>query len=181
MVYVVDSSDPARLDEAARELAKLARDKDLLDAPLLVLANKQDVKGAMSGEGVARAMGLPPGSATLGPVGSLVPSSSSAGLSAAAATTASSSSSSSSASSSSSSSLSLSASTVSPLSLRPAAAAAAAAASASALQSGAFDGHVVRVVPISALSGQGISRAVDLLLDVLPKARRTLQMQQDKV
>lgn len=179
MVYVVDSSDPARLDEAARELAKLARDKDLLEAPLLVLANKQDVKGALSGEGVARAMGLPPGSATLGPVGSLVPSSS-GGLSAAAATAASSASSASSSSSSSSSSLSLSAATVSPLSLRPAAAAAAAAASASALQSGAFDGHVVRVVPISALSGQGISRAVDLLLDVLPKARRTLQMQQEK-
>ena len=50
VVFVVDSSDATRLTEAADELRKLLCEDELRDAKLLVLANKQDMPGAMSGE-----------------------------------------------------------------------------------------------------------------------------------
>lgn len=45
MIFVVDSSDTARLDEARSELHKIINDREMKDALLLVFANKQDTAG----------------------------------------------------------------------------------------------------------------------------------------
>lgn len=41
VVFVIDSSDKQRLPEALSELSKLMSEKELKDAALLILANKQ--------------------------------------------------------------------------------------------------------------------------------------------
>jgi len=48
LIYVVDSSNIARMTEAYNELAKLLQEKELKEASLLILANKQDVEGCLS-------------------------------------------------------------------------------------------------------------------------------------
>lgn len=48
LIWVVDSSDTERMEEAAEELASLMREEDLKDATLLVFANKQDLPNALS-------------------------------------------------------------------------------------------------------------------------------------
>lgn len=45
MIFVVDSSDTARMEEARSELHKIINDREMKDALLLVFANKQDVPG----------------------------------------------------------------------------------------------------------------------------------------
>lgn len=58
LVWVVDASDGARLRDCALELRRLLAEERLAGAPLLVLANKQDVRGALGPGEVARALGL---------------------------------------------------------------------------------------------------------------------------
>mmetsp|Transcript_31377 Transcript_31377/g.57605 ORF Transcript_31377/g.57605 Transcript_31377/m.57605 type:complete len:198 (+) Transcript_31377:89-682(+) len=53
IIFVVDSSDQARMPVAAKVLQKLLAEPDLREAALLVLANKQDVAGALSSQEVA--------------------------------------------------------------------------------------------------------------------------------
>lgn len=48
LIFVVDSNDVNRIEEAAGELHSLLRDDDLRDAVVLVFANKQDLPNAMS-------------------------------------------------------------------------------------------------------------------------------------
>ncbi|XP_022610842.1 ADP-ribosylation factor-like protein 14 [Seriola dumerili] len=48
VVFVVDSSDRERLGEARRELEKTLRSDQLPGRPLIILANKQDVNGALT-------------------------------------------------------------------------------------------------------------------------------------
>lgn len=48
LIFVVDSRDRARIDEARTELARIIQDREMKDALLLVFANKQDVQGGMS-------------------------------------------------------------------------------------------------------------------------------------
>lgn len=48
VVFVVDSSDRARLEEARRELEATLRSEQLKGRPLILIANKQDVSGAMT-------------------------------------------------------------------------------------------------------------------------------------
>lgn len=48
LVFVVDSSDQKRLNEARRELENTLRSDELRDRPLVLLANKQDVNGALT-------------------------------------------------------------------------------------------------------------------------------------
>lgn len=48
VVFVVDSSDTQRLDEARRELENTLRSEQLRGRPLVILANKQDVNGALT-------------------------------------------------------------------------------------------------------------------------------------
>jgi ADP-ribosylation factor protein 6 len=45
LVFVVDSSDKDRIDEARTELQRIIQDREMKDALLLVFANKQDVPG----------------------------------------------------------------------------------------------------------------------------------------
>jgi tripartite motif-containing protein 23 len=48
VIFVIDASDRDRLPEANGELVKLVSEKELKDACLLILANKQDVAGCAS-------------------------------------------------------------------------------------------------------------------------------------
>ncbi|KAI3402511.1 hypothetical protein KGF56_004603 [Candida oxycetoniae] len=47
LIYVVDSSDEPRLEESKEELCRIISDKELKNCLLVVLANKQDVHGAV--------------------------------------------------------------------------------------------------------------------------------------
>lgn len=47
LIYVVDSSDLNRLDELKKELQRVINDKELANCLLIVLANKQDIPGAI--------------------------------------------------------------------------------------------------------------------------------------
>ncbi|XP_037537594.1 ADP-ribosylation factor-like protein 14 [Nematolebias whitei] len=48
VVFVVDASDRARLGEARAELEKTLQSEQLRGCPLILLANKQDVSGALT-------------------------------------------------------------------------------------------------------------------------------------
>ena len=48
IIYVVDSSCKDRVDDAKEHLFDILLIEDLADVPLLILANKQDIKEAMS-------------------------------------------------------------------------------------------------------------------------------------
>jgi len=48
IIYIVDSADKRRVDEAAEELGSLLAEADLTAIPCLILANKQDLLGAMT-------------------------------------------------------------------------------------------------------------------------------------
>jgi ADP-ribosylation factor related protein 1 len=63
LAFVVDASPQgrARLAEARDALAALLASHELAAAPLAVIANKQDLGGALPAADVARALGLPPG------------------------------------------------------------------------------------------------------------------------
>uniref|UniRef100_A0A7S1SG02 ADP-ribosylation factor n=1 Tax=Alexandrium catenella TaxID=2925 RepID=A0A7S1SG02_ALECA len=58
LIFVVDSSDRARLEDAREELQKLLAEDELREAVLLVLANKQDLPGAASPAELAGKLGL---------------------------------------------------------------------------------------------------------------------------
>eukprot|EP00727_Mastigamoeba_balamuthi_P006097 m51a1_g2106 hypothetical protein (190) ;mRNA; r:1613111-1613680 len=58
LVFVVDSADSARFEEAAAELRGVLGAEQVASAPLLVLATKQDLPGAAPADKVAEAMGL---------------------------------------------------------------------------------------------------------------------------
>jgi ADP-ribosylation factor protein 6 len=47
LVFVVDSSDHNRIEEAKTELHRILNDLEMSDCLLLVFANKQDIKGGM--------------------------------------------------------------------------------------------------------------------------------------
>eukprot|EP01006_Ploeotia_vitrea_P021082 TRINITY_DN53414_c0_g1_i1.p1 TRINITY_DN53414_c0_g1~~TRINITY_DN53414_c0_g1_i1.p1 ORF type:complete len:197 (+),score=27.23 TRINITY_DN53414_c0_g1_i1:74-664(+) len=48
IIFVVDSNDKERVKESAYELKRMLQDDELQEAVVLVLANKQDLPGAMS-------------------------------------------------------------------------------------------------------------------------------------
>lgn len=58
VIWVVDSADRARLEMCREELGTLLQQEKLAGASLLILANKQDVKGALDAEEIAAALGL---------------------------------------------------------------------------------------------------------------------------
>lgn len=58
LVWVLDSADRRRLQDTAEELARLLQEERLLGASLLVLANKQDLAGALGVAEIERALGL---------------------------------------------------------------------------------------------------------------------------
>lgn len=48
LIFVVDSNDRDRMNEAKTELARIIQDREMKDALLLVFANKQDIPGGGS-------------------------------------------------------------------------------------------------------------------------------------
>ena len=58
VVYIVDASDSSRFSEAKHWLDTLLDSDELVDVPILLLANKQDLPHAVSPSEVAVAMGL---------------------------------------------------------------------------------------------------------------------------
>ncbi|KAF1815622.1 ARF/SAR superfamily [Eremomyces bilateralis CBS 781.70] len=58
LVFVVDSNDRERVEEARSELQRIIQDREMKDALLLVFANKQDIKNAMRPDEVSRRLKL---------------------------------------------------------------------------------------------------------------------------
>jgi len=58
IIFVIDSCDINRIEEAQKELHTLLYEDSLRDAHLLVYANKQDLPGAMSASEVTDKLGL---------------------------------------------------------------------------------------------------------------------------
>ncbi|KAK0461362.1 ADP-ribosylation factor family-domain-containing protein [Desarmillaria tabescens] len=58
LVFVVDSQDRERIDEAKQELHRILSDREMKECLLLVFANKQDLPGAMSPAEVTEKLGL---------------------------------------------------------------------------------------------------------------------------
>ncbi|KAH3744453.1 ADP-ribosylation factor 1 [Pelomyxa schiedti] len=58
LIFVFDSNDRDRADEARTELESLLAEEQLRDAAVLILANKQDLPGAMGAADVAGALGI---------------------------------------------------------------------------------------------------------------------------
>ncbi|PRQ76473.1 P-loop containing nucleoside triphosphate hydrolase protein, partial [Rhodotorula toruloides] len=58
LVFVVDSQDRDRIDEARTELHKILNDREMKDCLLLVFANKQDLPDAMTPTEVTEKLGL---------------------------------------------------------------------------------------------------------------------------
>mmetsp|Transcript_25307 Transcript_25307/g.60101 ORF Transcript_25307/g.60101 Transcript_25307/m.60101 type:complete len:185 (-) Transcript_25307:35-589(-) len=56
MIWVVDSADVRRLADCAEELQNLLHQEKLAGASLLVLANKQDLAGALAPEEIAKVL-----------------------------------------------------------------------------------------------------------------------------
>ncbi|KAI9485080.1 ADP-ribosylation factor-like protein 5A [Zychaea mexicana] len=58
VILVIDSTDNARLNVAKEEMHRMMESEQLKDACLLVFANKQDVKGAMTASQISEALSL---------------------------------------------------------------------------------------------------------------------------
>eukprot|EP01088_Endostelium_zonatum_P001143 TRINITY_DN11433_c0_g1_i1.p1 TRINITY_DN11433_c0_g1~~TRINITY_DN11433_c0_g1_i1.p1 ORF type:complete len:177 (-),score=40.13 TRINITY_DN11433_c0_g1_i1:71-601(-) len=54
VIFVIDSTDRDRLPEAKEELYRILKEDSLQDVILLILANKQDVEGAMTKDDISR-------------------------------------------------------------------------------------------------------------------------------
>ena len=58
LIYVVDSSDIKRLDEAREELFAVVENEEMVRVPVLIFANKQDIEGSASTSLVAEKLCL---------------------------------------------------------------------------------------------------------------------------
>lgn len=58
IIFVVDSNDRDRVDDAREELAKMLGEEELSAAVVLVLANKQDLPNSMPAADLAEKLGL---------------------------------------------------------------------------------------------------------------------------
>ncbi|KAG8526696.1 ADP-ribosylation factor, Arf Arf6 [Bacidia gigantensis] len=58
LIFVVDSTDKQRMQEAKQELHRIILDREMKDSLLLVFANKQDMKGALSPQEVQEELKL---------------------------------------------------------------------------------------------------------------------------
>ncbi|CAD5224495.1 unnamed protein product [Bursaphelenchus xylophilus] len=58
LIFVVDSNDRERVEEARDELARMLNEDELRDAVLLIFANKQDLPNAMSAAEITDKLGL---------------------------------------------------------------------------------------------------------------------------
>ncbi len=58
VIFVVDSSDSTRIDEASEEINKIISETDLEGASVLIYANKQDLPGALKPNDLVNKLGL---------------------------------------------------------------------------------------------------------------------------
>lgn len=58
IIFVVDSIDRDRLEEARYELFDIVKDERLAECPVLLLANKQDLSMAMKTDELTKELGL---------------------------------------------------------------------------------------------------------------------------
>ncbi|KAJ1690349.1 ADP-ribosylation factor [Rhynchospora pubera] len=58
LIYVVDSLDRERIGDAEHEFQAIIKDPLMANSVILVFANKQDLRGAMSAEEVGRGLGI---------------------------------------------------------------------------------------------------------------------------
>lgn len=58
IVFVVDSVDVERMEEAKMELMRTAKSPDNSQVPILILANKQDLPGARDPKEIEKHLGL---------------------------------------------------------------------------------------------------------------------------
>ena len=58
LIYVVDSNDRDRVEDAREELSKMLNEDEMRDAVVLVFANKQDLPNAMTAAEVTEKLGL---------------------------------------------------------------------------------------------------------------------------
>ena len=58
IIFVVDSNDKNRIDEASRELKNVLNEEELIDCPILVLANKQDLRSSFSPDEITEKLGM---------------------------------------------------------------------------------------------------------------------------
>lgn len=54
LVYVVDSTDKRRLEDSRREFEHILKNEHIKNVPVVLLANKQDVPGALTAEDITR-------------------------------------------------------------------------------------------------------------------------------
>uniref|UniRef100_A0A8B9BJN7 ADP-ribosylation factor-like protein 14 n=1 Tax=Anser brachyrhynchus TaxID=132585 RepID=A0A8B9BJN7_9AVES len=54
IMYVVDSSDKQRLEESKKEFELILKNESIKNVPVVVLANKQDLPGALNAEEITR-------------------------------------------------------------------------------------------------------------------------------
>jgi len=57
IVFIVDSVDKKRIEEAREELTRILENEELSAIPVLILGNKIDVRGAMSKEELTEQLG----------------------------------------------------------------------------------------------------------------------------
>ncbi|KJE88790.1 ADP-ribosylation factor [Capsaspora owczarzaki ATCC 30864] len=58
LIFVVDSADRDRIDEARQELHRIVNDREMRDAIILIFANKQDLPHAMKPQEITEKLGL---------------------------------------------------------------------------------------------------------------------------
>ena len=58
IIFVVDSNDKDRIEDAREELHRMLAEDELKDALLLVMANKQDLPGALTPTEITDSLGL---------------------------------------------------------------------------------------------------------------------------
>lgn len=54
LVYVVDSTDKQRLEDSRREFEHILKNEHIKNVPVVLLANKQDVPGALTAKDITR-------------------------------------------------------------------------------------------------------------------------------
>ncbi|XP_054432820.1 ADP-ribosylation factor-like protein 14 [Pteronotus mesoamericanus] len=54
LVYVVDSTDKQRMEDSRREFERILKNEHIKNVPVVLLANKQDVPGALTAEDITR-------------------------------------------------------------------------------------------------------------------------------
>ncbi|GBG66233.1 hypothetical protein CBR_g57836 [Chara braunii] len=58
VLYVIDATNNGRFDDSKNALDRVLRNDDLAGAPVLIVANKQDLSGAFSAEELAKRLGI---------------------------------------------------------------------------------------------------------------------------